>query len=87
MTALTTILAMGQLMFGDDMGAQLGSGMAIVIAGGLIYATFMTLYIIPVLYDIMFRKPPLNVNVDDSIDDITDDAADYLEQQASSGVN
>ena len=87
MTALTTILAMGQLIFGDDMGAQLGSGMAVVIAGGLIYATLMTLYIIPVLYDIMFKKPPLNVNVDDSIDDIPDDASEYLEQQASSGVN
>ncbi|MBR5361537.1 MAG: efflux RND transporter permease subunit, partial [Lachnospiraceae bacterium] len=49
MTALTTILAESNLMLGDDMGAQLGKGMALVIAGGLAYATLMTLFIIPVM--------------------------------------
>ena len=80
MTALTTILAMVKLMFGTGMGSQLGSGMATVITGGLIYATFMTLYIIPVIYDLFFRRPPLSVDVGEDLDDIPDDAAEYLDQ-------
>ena len=78
MTALTTILAMSQLIFGGGMGSQMGSGMAIVIAGGLAYATLMTLYVIPIMYDILFKRQPLNVDVGDDIDDTPDDAAEYL---------
>ena len=63
MTTLTTVLAMLQLVFSNDMASQLMSGMAIVIICGLSYATLMTLYIVPILYDILFRKPPLNVDV------------------------
>lgn len=64
MTALTTILAMSNLLFGNDIGSQLGGGMAVVIMGGLTYATFMTLYIIPIIYDIFFKKAPLHVEVE-----------------------
>ena len=78
MTALTTILAMSQLIFGSGMASQLGSGMAIVIAGGLIYATLMTLYVVPVIYDVFFRKKPLVVDVGSDIDEELDDAGDYL---------
>lgn len=78
MTAMTTILAMSQMIFGSGMGAQLARGMAIVIAGGLIYATLMTLYIIPVMYDILYKKQPLHVKITDDLDDIPDDAAEYL---------
>ena len=85
MTTLTTVLAMLQLVFSNDMASQLMSGMAIVIICGLSYATLMTLYIVPVLYDILFRKPPLNVDVgsDDELDDIPDDAAEYIAQSSS----
>ena len=85
MTTLTTVLAMLQLVFSNDMASQLMSGMAIVIICGLSYATLMTLYIVPILYDILFRKPPLNVDVgsDDEIDDIPDDAAEYIAQASS----
>ncbi len=79
MTALTTILAEASLLFGDDMGSQMGRGMALVIAGGLAYATLMTLYIIPVIYDILFKKKPLAVDVgSDDLDDVPDDAAEFL---------
>ncbi len=64
MTALTTILAMSKLLFGSDIGSQLGGGMAVVIMGGLAYATLMTLYIVPVIYDILFKKPPVSVDVE-----------------------
>jgi len=81
MTALTTILAMFQLVFSDDMAGQLGGGMAIVIIGGMIYATMMTLIIVPVIYDILFKRQPKVVDVgNDNLDDVPDDAAEYLEQ-------
>ena len=82
MTALTTILAESNLVIGDDMAAQMGRGMALVIAGGLAYATLMTLFIIPVMYDILFKKAPLDVDTgNESLDDIPDDAAEYLKTQ------
>lgn len=81
MTALTTILAMTYLIFGDDMGSQMGKGMALVIVGGLAYATLMTLYIIPVMYDILFKKAPLQVDVgSENLDDMPDDASEYMER-------
>ena len=83
MTTLTTVLAMLQLVFSGDMASQLMSGMAIVIICGLSYATLMTLYIVPILYDMLFKKPPLNVDVgsDDDLDDIPDDAAEFIAAQ------
>ena len=88
MTTLTTVLAMLQLVFSGDMASQLMSGMAIVIICGLSYATLMTLYIVPILYDILFKKPPLNVDVgsDDDLDDIPDDAAEFIAAQKSAGT-
>ncbi len=81
MTALTTILAMSQLIFSDDMAGQLGGGMAIVIIGGMIYATAMTLIIIPVVYDIFFKRQPLEVDLgSESLDDVPDDAAEFIAQ-------
>lgn len=82
MTALTTILAMASLLFGDDLSSQMSRGMAIVVAGGLAYATLMTLFIIPVMYDILFKRKPLQVDIgSENLDDVPDDAADYLKQK------
>ena len=84
MTTLTTVLAMLQLVFSGDMASQLMSGMAIVIIFGLTYATLMTLYVVPLMYDILFKKPPLNVDIgDENLDDIPDDAAEYIAQNAA----
>ena len=85
MTTLTTVLAMLQMVFSGDMASQLMSGMAIVIICGLSYATLMTLYIVPLLYDVLFKKPPLSVDVgsDDDLDDIPDDAAEFIAAQGA----
>ena len=81
MTAMTTILAEATMIFGDDMASQMGKGMALVIAGGLSYATLMTLYIIPVIYDILFKKQPLNVDIgSENLDDVPDDAKEFMEE-------
>lgn len=84
MTALTTILAMFQMVFSDDMAGQLGGGMAIVIIGGMLYATVMTLIIVPVIYDILFRRKPMNVDIgSENLDDVPDDAAEFIAEAAA----
>ncbi len=63
MTAMTTILAMSNMIIGSGMGA-----------------TFMTLYVIPIMYDVLFRRPPLVVDVGDDLDDAPDDAEEFLRE-------
>ena len=52
MTALTTILGMSTMALATGMGAEMMQPMAVVIVGGLIYSTLMTLFVVPVLYDL-----------------------------------
>ena len=81
MTALTTILAMCTMLFSNDAGSALGKDMSLVIIGGLTYATLMTLFIVPVMYDIIFRHAPKVVDTgSDDLDDAPDDAAEYMEE-------
>lgn len=56
MTALTTIIALSTMSLGVGTGTEMIQPMAITAIGGLIYATILTLVLIPVLYDIMFKK-------------------------------
>lgn len=53
MTALTTILGMSTMAFATGMGAEMMQPMAVVVIGGLTYATLMTLFIVPILYDLV----------------------------------
>lgn len=81
MTTLTTVLGMFFMIFSDDMAGQLGGGMAIVIVGGLLYATLMTLIVVPVIYDVLFKREPKVVDLGpENLDDVPDDAAQYLEE-------
>ena len=84
MTALTTILGMMMVLFSNDMASQLMSSMSIVIIGGLTYATFMTLYIVPMMYDLFFKRMPhvVDIGSEEDLDDVPDDAAEFLAQQA-----
>ena len=63
MTALTTILAMSTMALGVGMGASMSQGMAIVTIGGLSYATLLTLFLVPALYDILHRREIKNIEV------------------------
>ena len=84
MTTLTTVLAMVTMLFGTDMASEMSTGMAIVIIGGLSYATLMTLFVVPVLYDLFYRRPPVNIDVgDDGLDDLPDDAAEFAAEFAA----
>lgn len=64
MTALTTILANSTMAMGVGMGAELSQGMAIVSIGGLAYATLLTLFLVPVLYNIFNRGEMKAIEVD-----------------------
>ena len=63
MTALTTILAMSTMVFSKGMGAEMAQPMALVTIGGLSYATLLTLFVVPVLYDLLYRKPLKKIDV------------------------
>jgi len=56
MTAMTTILGMSTMALGHGTGAEMMQPMAVVSIGGLSYATLMTLFIVPVLYDLFNGK-------------------------------
>ncbi len=64
MTALTTILANSTMAMGVGMGAELSQGMAIVSIGGLAYATLLTLFLVPALYDVLNRGEMKRIDVD-----------------------
>lgn len=57
MTAITTILGLIMMGVGNGMGSDMVQPIAIVTIGGLIYATFTTLFVIPIVYDIFNKKP------------------------------
>ena len=81
MTALTTVLAMVPLVLIQDVGNSMSKGMAVVIIGGMLYATLMTLFVVPVLYDLFFRREPKILDVgDESMDDVPDDAQEFIEE-------
>ena len=46
------------------MGAELSQGMAVVSIGGLAYATLLTLFLVPVLYNIFNRGEMKVIEVD-----------------------
>lgn len=56
MTTITTILGLIVMALGTEQGSEMMQPVAIVCIGGLTYATLMTLFIVPVMYDILNRK-------------------------------
>ena len=56
MTSITTILGLLVMAFGGDAGTALMQPMALVCIGGLVYATLMTLLVVPCMYDIISRR-------------------------------
>ena len=51
MTALTTIISMSTMAIGMGKGVEMSQPMAIVVVGGLVYGTILTLVLVPCLYD------------------------------------
>lgn len=57
MTAIATIFALAPLAAGFAEGALISQGLAVVVIGGLITSTVLTLVIVPVMYELLhFRQ-------------------------------
>ena len=57
MTALTAGLALLPLVFnGDKPGNEIQSPMGIVILGGLLTSTLLNVYIVPIVYEMIYKK-------------------------------
>lgn len=54
MTAIATIGALVPLLFGQDSSILISKGMAATVIGGLISSTLLTLFVVPVMYEILF---------------------------------
>jgi len=54
-TAITTMLGMLPMALSHTEGAELRSPMAVAVASGLLFSTFLTLFIIPIAYSIVNR--------------------------------
>ncbi len=55
MTALTTILGLVTMAMGLGMGAEVVQPMAVVTIGGLLYGTVVTLFVVPVMYEVLSK--------------------------------
>jgi len=56
MTAITTILGLVPMLVTNDSGSDMMKPMSIVVVGGLIYGTLLTLFVVPCIYAILNRK-------------------------------
>ena len=65
MTSLTTILGLIVTAVAKNAGTALIQPIALVCIGGLLYATLMTLFVVPCMYEIMNRKELRKVNEDE----------------------
>ena len=65
MTSLTTILGLIVTAVAKNAGTALIQPIALVCIGGLLYATLMTLFVVPCMYEIMNRKALRKVNEDE----------------------
>lgn len=63
MTVLTTVLGLVFMALATGMGAEMMQPIAVVCIGGLLYATLMTLFVVPAMYDIMAKKELRKVDV------------------------
>lgn len=56
MTAFTTILGLSTMAMGIGMGADMAQPMALVVIGGLIYGTLLTLAVVPCIYELFYHE-------------------------------
>ena len=62
MTSITTILGLVVMALGQSEATSLIQPLAVTCIGGLLYATLMTLYVVPVMYDALSKKALYHVD-------------------------
>ncbi len=65
MTTITTVLGLIDMAVRKSAGTALMQPVAVVCIGGLVYATLMTLYVVPCIYDMLNKKELRNVREED----------------------
>ena len=65
MTATTTVLGLIPMALGFGEGAEMVQPVAIVSIGGLLYATVMTLVVVPVMYSLLSKKHMVKIKKED----------------------
>ena len=65
MTSITTILGLIDMATNDAAGTAMMRPVAVVCIGGLIYATLMTLFVVPCIYDMLNKKELRSVREED----------------------
>ena len=60
MTSLTTIFAMVPLLFTSDMGSELQRPLAIAMIGSMVVGTLISIFLIPLVYWLIYRKTQKN---------------------------
>jgi multidrug efflux pump subunit AcrB len=56
MTSITTILALVPVLWGSGMGSELQRPLALIVIGGMVVGTVVSLYFIPLCYYYLNRK-------------------------------
>ena len=65
MTTITTILGLIDMATRNDAGTAMMQPVAVVCIGGLVYATLMTLFVVPCIYDLLNKKELRTVREED----------------------
>ena len=65
MTTVTTILGLFDMAVRKSAGTALMQPIAVVCIGGLVYATLMTLFVVPCIYDLLNKKELRNIREED----------------------
>lgn len=65
MTTVTTVLGLIDMVLSKAAGSSFMQPIAVVCIGGLVYATFMTLLVIPCIYDLLGKKPMRSAEEED----------------------
>ena len=65
MTSATTILGLVVMALSQDAGNAMMRPVAVVCIGGLLYATLMTLFVVPCIYDMMNKKELRKISEED----------------------
>ena len=65
MTTITTLLGLIDMAVRKNVGTAMVQPIAVVCIGGLVYATLMTLFVVPCIYDMLNKKELRSVRDED----------------------
>ena len=70
MTTITTVLGLFVMALGQNEATSIVQPLAVTCIGGLVYATLMTLFVVPVMYDMLSKKELYKVEEEDLVESV-----------------